>query len=134
MSTTAKTNLQIVQDAYAAFNEGDIESVVAMMDEDIEWVEPEGSPYSGTYHGPNAVIENVFGPSVEEVEGFEVVPDRFVDGRDCVVVLGSARGTVAETGKSLDIPFAHVCDLRDGRMIRFVDYTDTHIWHQMRRP
>lgn len=129
-SATAKSNLAIVQEAYAAFNEGDVETVVGIMAPDIEWTEPEGSPYSGTYRGPDAVVENVFEPSLEEIEGFEVATERFIDGDDAIVVLGTARGTVSESGKSLDVPFAHVCDLADGRMTRFVQYTDTYRWKQ----
>lgn len=129
-SAKAKSNLEIVREAYAAFNEGDIETVTGIMDADVEWTEPEGSPYSGTYDGPDAVVENVFARSMEDVEGFEVATDRFIDGGDTIVVLGTARGTVMRSGKSLNVPFAHVCDLEDGRMTRFVDYTDTHRWQQ----
>ena len=129
-SSTSKSNLEIVQEAYAAFNEGDIGHVTGVMDADIEWTEPEGSPYRGTYRGPNAVVESVFTPSAEDIEDFEVATDSFIDGGDSIVVLGTARGTVRATGKSLNAPFAHVLDLEDGRMTRFVDYADTHSWQQ----
>ena len=48
------SNLAIVQNAYQAFGRGDIESVVAALDPDIEWIEGEieGLPYAGPHHGP----------------------------------------------------------------------------------
>jgi uncharacterized protein len=62
VSAAAKSNVRIVQDTYEAFNDGDIDSVTAAMADDIEWVEPEDSPYGGIHHSPEAVLENVFQP------------------------------------------------------------------------
>jgi ketosteroid isomerase-like protein len=41
------------------------------------------------------------------------------------VVLGRYRATNRETGKALDAPFAHVWDLRGGKVVRFDQYADT---------
>ena len=84
---TAKSNVQVLQDGYNAFNEGDFESVLALMDENIEWIEPEGLPFGGSHHGPEAVAENVFGPVMEPFESLELDVDRFIDGSDTIVVL-----------------------------------------------
>lgn len=129
-NATATSNVETVEEMYAAFNEGDLETVVGRMDPDIEWIEPEGSPYSGTHRGPEAVVENVFKRVMEEIEDFEVATERFIDGEDTIVVVGTARGTAMASGKPLNVPLAHVCDLADGRMTRFVDYTDTLAWQQ----
>jgi len=129
-SANATSNVEIVEEMYAAFNEGDLETVVGMMDPDIEWIEPEGSPYSGTYRGTDAVVENVFQRVLEDIEDFEVATEQFIDGGDTIVVVGTARGTVMASGKSLNVPLAHVCDVADGRLTRFVDYTDTLRWQQ----
>jgi hypothetical protein len=37
--------------AYAAFNGGDIESAIRLLDPGIEWIEPAEFPGGGTYHG-----------------------------------------------------------------------------------
>ncbi|QZP36477.1 nuclear transport factor 2 family protein [Halobaculum magnesiiphilum] len=129
-STAARTNLEIVQEMYSAFNDGDVETVLGHMDPDIEWTEPEGSRYAGTYRGPDAITEHVFAPVMEDMEPFAAVPERYVDGGDTIVVLGTDRGTVRSSGESLEAPFAHVCDFRDGRLVKFVDYTDTAAWQQ----
>ncbi|WP_227374797.1 nuclear transport factor 2 family protein [Haladaptatus halobius] len=123
-SAAAKSNVRIVQDTYEAFNDGDIDSVTAAMADDIEWVEPEGSPYGDIHHSPEAVLENVFQPCLEDFADFQVETDRFIDGGNTIVVLGTFRGTNRETGKDLDVPYAHVCELEDGRMSRFVDYSN----------
>ncbi|WP_227353325.1 nuclear transport factor 2 family protein [Haladaptatus salinisoli] len=123
-SAAAKSNVRIVEDTYEAFNDGDIDTVLSSMADDIEWVEPEGSPYGDVHRGPEAVLENVFQPCLEDFADFRVETDRFIDGDDIIVVLGTFRGTNRETDKELDVPYAHVCELEDGRMSRFVDYSN----------
>lgn len=128
MATTAqRSNLEIVTSAYDGFNSGDIESVLATFHDDIEWVEPEGSAYGGSYHGPQAVAEEVFANTATDYEGFQATPNRYVDGGDTIVVIGEVTGTVRETGEELSIPFAHVCDVEDGLLVRFTNYSDTEM-------
>ena len=130
MASTQQSNIDIVRATYENFNGGDVDAVLAAFDEGIEWTEPAGSPYGGTYRGPEAVLENVFGPSMEENDDFEVDAERFVDGGETVVVVGVFRGSNRETGARFDIPFAHVVDLTDGKVSRFVNYTDTATWQE----
>lgn len=133
MATQQQNNVEIVREGYEAFNEQNLEKVLGKFDDNIEWVEPEGWPYGGTYHGPNAVVENVFEPALSDNEDFVVRPDRFIDGGETVVVVGAFRGTVAETGNSFDLPFAHVHDMEDGRITRTQVYTDTAQYQQAAR-
>lgn len=125
MASSQQQNVDIVREGYEAFNEGDIDTVLERFDENIEWIEPERSRYGGTYHGPDAVVENVFEPTLSDVDDLQVEPDRFIDGGETVVALGHFRGTVAESGEDVEIPFAHAIDLADGRFVRFQNYTDT---------
>jgi len=126
MATTAqRTNLEIVESAYEGFNTGDIESVLSTFHDDIEWIEPAGARNSGSYHGPESVAEDVFADIATDYEGFQATPHRYVDGGDTIVVLGELSGTVRETGEEISVPFAQVCDLEDGKIVRFTDYYDT---------
>lgn len=129
-SKQQKSNVSIVRDAYEWFNEGDIEAVLGVMDENIEWIEPEGDIYGGTYHGPDAVMENVFSAIMEDFEELIVDADRFIDGGNTVVVMGAFRGTARETGEAFDVPFVQVCELEDGKLTRFTSCTDTLVWRQ----
>lgn len=47
-----------LRNAYAAFNRGDYDTIVAVLDPEIEWTEPAEFPGGGVYHGR------------KEVEGF----------------------------------------------------------------
>jgi len=57
--------VQLLKEAYAAFNSGDIPAVVAVMNPAIEWHEPglRGYPPPGgdrVYLGPQSVVKSVF--------------------------------------------------------------------------
>ncbi len=84
----------------------------------------DGNPYIG----PQAVAEGVFRRIASDVENFAVLPERFVEGGDTVVVEGRYRGTMKATGTAVDAQFAHVWQLRDGKVVRFQQYTDTKQW------
>jgi ketosteroid isomerase-like protein len=124
MATQKRDNTDILRDGYDAFNEQNFAAVMEIFDDDIEWIEPEGSRYSGTYHGPEAV-GGIFERLLADIDDFTVEPDRFLDAGETVVVLGHHRGTGAETGDELEVPFAHVWDMEDGRATRLQHYTDT---------
>jgi uncharacterized protein len=100
------------------------------MDPQIEWRGAENFPYAdgNPYRGPQAVAEGVFGRIVSDVQSFAVLPERFIEGGDTVVVEGRYRGTMGTTGTPLDAQFAHIWQLRDGKIVRFQQYTDTKQW------
>jgi uncharacterized protein len=50
------------------------------------------------------------------------------DARDVVFAVGAYRGTAAETNKEFEGAFAHVWRMKDGKVVRFRTYTDTHAW------
>src|SRR5687768_16886375 len=118
-------NKEKIEGLYASFATGDIPTVLDGFASDIEWNEAEGFMYGGKYIGRNAVLENVFMKIGTEWEGFSVVPHQIVDGGDTVVGLGTYSGKFLGTGKSMSVPFAHVWTLRDGKVAKFDQYTDT---------
>jgi ketosteroid isomerase-like protein len=118
-------NVEIIRSLYGSFKTGDIPAVLAVFDENISWTEAEGFPHGGTYVGANAILENVFMNLGSEWEGFSAIPDEYVEGGDMVVALGNYSGKNVRSGKSMNVPFAHVWSLKDGKVVKFVQYTDT---------
>lgn len=122
------SNGDIIRGLYEAFGRGDVPAVLGALDENIEWTEAEGFPYGGPYRGPQAVLEGVFMKLGTEWENWTAVPQKIVDGGgDDVVALGTYTAKYLATGKSIDVPYAHAWTLRDGKVIRFHQYTDTAI-------
>ena len=105
-------------------------TVRPLLDPQIEWTEAEGFPLAGTYHGPDAVVRGVLMRLAAEWADFQTAADTFVDGGETIVVLGHYRGTYKATGRSVRAPFAHVWTVRDGKAVRYVQYTDTWLVRQ----
>ncbi len=72
-----------------------------------------------------AVPTNVFMKLGAEWDGYSAVPADFVDGGERIVALGKYLGTNKATGKSFKADFAHVWTFRNGKAVKFVQYTDT---------
>ena len=128
------SNGDIVKGIYDAFAKGDVPAVLGSMDPLVNWTEAEGFLYGGTYIGPYAILENVFMKFGTDWEGFSAIPGQFVEDGNTVVALGTYSGKYLKTGKSMNVPFAHVWTLRDGRVVRFVQYTDTLVMATMLAP
>jgi uncharacterized protein len=122
------SNVQLMQDLYDAFGRGDIPTVLGAMDPDIEWSEAEGNPYKPdgkAWHGPDAVLNNLFIKLGTEFDGFTVRPMEFYDAGSVVVVEARYTGTYKGTGKNLDAQVCHVWKIRDGKVASFQQYVDT---------
>lgn len=120
------TNGDIIKGLYDSFASGDVPGVLGAFDENIEWTEAEGFMYGGTHRGPNGVLSGVFMRLATEWEGFAAVPSKVVDGGDGnVVSFGTYSGKYLKTGKSMSVPFAHEWEMRDGKIVKFNQYTDT---------
>lgn len=118
-------SVEVVRGAYDAFGRGDVPGVLAAMADDIKWYEAEGMPYGGVYHGGEAVVQNVFGPIVQDIPNFAVTPEEFIASGDTVAVVVRYTGTGKDTGNELDLPVVHVWDVRDGKLARFRQFADT---------
>jgi ketosteroid isomerase-like protein len=120
-------NVDLVRGAYEAFARGDVGSVLGIFDENIEWNEAEHVPYwpGGSFVGPQAVLEGVFAPIAEDFDGFAIDVSRVVGCGETVLVEARYRGTVRATGKPLDAQVAHIWDIREDKVVRWQQYTDT---------
>jgi uncharacterized protein len=116
--------LDVIRRIYDAFGSGDTDTVAQLIAR-TEWHEADGMPYAGQYHGAEEVFANVFANIMRDVEGFSARPDELLPaGDDRVLALGRYGGQ-GRAG-TVDVAFAHVWTVRDGQIIKFVQYADTH--------
>ncbi len=120
----SRSNVEVVRGVYDAFARGDVDAVFAAMEPEVEWDEAPGMPYGGVYRGREAIMENVFGPILQDVEGFTAEPDEILALDDRRVV---ARGTHGGTGAvgPLDARFVHTWTVTGGRVSRYEQLADT---------
>jgi uncharacterized protein len=115
-----------VRSFYDALGRGAVPAVLALLDAQVEWTEAERFPYySGTLHGPQAVLDNVLVPLSGDWDGFSAIVHEFIAEGDRVVSLGTYSGTFKKTGRSFAAAFAHVWTVRGDKLVRFDMHTDT---------
>jgi uncharacterized protein len=111
---------------YEALGRGDVPGVLALLDPQVEWTEAERFPYyGGTWHGPQAVLDNLLAKLAGDWDGFSAHADEFIAEGDRVVSLGTYSGRFKQTGRSFSAAFAHVWTVRGGKLARFDMHTDT---------
>ena len=121
-------NTKVVQDAYAAFKRGDIQTLLGFMTDDVEWRAVIGAgphvPFSGERRGKASVAE--FFTIVSETEDFEEFdPREFIAQGDTVVAVGHYRAVTKSTKKRFDSDFVMVFTLRNGKVAAFREFTDS---------
>lgn len=123
----SQENVNVVRAMYDAFATGDIPTIIAALDPRVEWWEAENFIYAdrNPYVGPSAVLEGVFARIADEWEGFAVSPEGILDAGDTVVGHGYYSGTYKANGAGVRAQFAHHFTFRDGKVVKFQQYTDT---------
>ena len=121
------SNLETIKAIYHAFGTGELPELLDLLDEDLIWNMSENHPYAdgNPYCGPEAVLTGVFARSMSEWSGFAVEIDDAVDAGDTIVAWGRYTGIYTRTSKEQNAQFAHVWKLRDGKVIRYQEYSDT---------
>lgn len=121
-------NVQVARNIFEAFGRGDAPALLAFVSEDVLWAieGPSSVPYYGERRGHAGVMDFLakLNGSVE-FERFE--PREFIDGGDKIVVLGTERGSVRATNKTLDNDWAMVFTVRDGKVVQFRCYENTAV-------
>jgi len=129
VAMSERENTQLVQQAYRDFQNGDIPALLDALSEDVEWVVPEveGVPGRGSWRGPEQVGE-FFRILSDTQESRQLDLREFVAQGDKVVVLGHYVWHVKATGKEWESEFVHALSVREGKVTRFQEYTDTAVF------
>lgn len=120
----AESNSAVIKNIYAAFNRGDIGSVLANVQPNSEWVNygPASVPYFGNFTGRMTEFFQAIGQSTT---AGNVAVDRYMEAGDNVITEGRYTATVKATGAQIDEAMVHVFTLRDGKISSWRGYGDT---------
>jgi len=120
-----ETNTQIVKDFFAAIGDGDSDSLLALVAEDIEWIIPgEGWPLAGTHRG-HAGVADALAKASAALRTTYPKPPEFIAQGDRVIVVGIAMGTVKATGEPFKDEWVFDMTVSDGKVTRIQEYIDT---------
>lgn len=120
-------NVRVVQEVYAAFQQGNIQSVLNALTDDVQWWvagSPENLPHAGLRAGRDEVAKffDVLGNTVE-FEQF--APQEYIAQGEKIVVLGSDRRRIKSNNRVVENQWAMVFALRAGKIDGFRAYDDT---------
>jgi len=122
----APDSAAVVQNIYAAFSRGDIDTVLASLASGVVWSHegPEIISIAGIRHGVGeaagffqAIANDHLNPELDIAD--------FISSGDSVASFGRYRCTIKATGKAVDAPFAHLWKLRGGKVISYTGFTNT---------
>ena len=112
---------------YDAFGKGDIETVMGLYTDDIEYHVSGRSPVSGIYSGKDEVL-GLFGKLMERSGGtFRVEALDILANDEHGVVLTFERGQ--RGGKTLENRAVHVWNFRHGKCAQFRGYNE-EVWDE----
>ena len=129
-----RTNTETVQRVYSNFEalgrtrakRPDMKPLLSLYSDDVEWHVPEmeNVPFAGPRRGI-AGVRDFFDAITESLEVLQFEPREYIAQGDKVVALGRYAWRVKATGQEFSSDFAHVCTIRDGKIVRFHEYMDT---------
>ncbi|WP_303310432.1 nuclear transport factor 2 family protein [Hymenobacter sp. BT730] len=120
-------NTQTVQEGYSFFNKGDIPNLLTLFTDDIEFILPGAAdtiPYAGVFRGKEQVT-TFFTKLHDAIQYERFEPQDFIAQGQKVVALGYSKGQTRSNGQIFEEEWAHVFELRDGKISRFQSFTDT---------
>lgn len=119
-------NIELVMRAYDTFLRGDMPALMDMFADDIEWLldRNDDVPFAGLRRGKEEVAE-FFRLIHENQHPLQFEPREFVAQGDKVVALGHYAWSVKPTDRTYESDFAEVFTIRNGKIARFREYTDT---------
>ena len=120
-------NSDALKRGYEAFNQGDMDTVAELYEDDVRWEGPntEGLPMSGVNEGKEAVLQ-ALGAIGEQFESFSVTPDEWIEQGDTVVVLSHTEART-KSGNGFETPNVEIWRMSGGKAQRVQSLTDTAV-------
>lgn len=128
----SSSNVDLVKEFYIQFKNQGKQSYMDLIDDNVEWITMEYMPNGGKYIGKSDVFEKYFPAMLSNFKEFHAIADEFLDmGNDSVLVLGSYAVKPKKNIYDIKIPFAHIYKIRNNKIYKFRQYTDTAKLHKI---
>jgi uncharacterized protein len=120
-------NVILIQSLYAAFLNGQIDTIIAALTPDVDW-QTVGRTKDYPLFGPRkgiAAVQEFFRLVAASEEFSQFSPREFYSVGDKVFALGSCAGTIRKTGRPFATEWVHVFTVKGGKVSQFREHTDT---------
>ncbi|PIW31755.1 MAG: ketosteroid isomerase, partial [Nitrosopumilales archaeon CG15_BIG_FIL_POST_REV_8_21_14_020_37_12] len=118
------SNVELVKKFYDAFKNKDMKKIHQLCDEELEWNTLRGMPHGGKYVGLKSIFEDYFTNMFSNFKEFHAMPDEFLESENHVIVIGRYQG-ISKKEKTFDVPFSHIYEIRNNKIFKFRQFTDT---------
>ena len=119
-------NIKLVKQVYNNFTEGNIDGILNLLCEDVEWKEPPQGPsiFSGMYMGKKQVGD-FFTKMSEVSHPITFEPNEYITKGDTVVVLGNYKFHSKVTERDWETDFVMVFRIENNKVKTFQIFKDS---------
>jgi ketosteroid isomerase-like protein len=123
---TEQSNIDVIKQIYAAYGQGNVPGILALMADDVVHDEPPAGapPYRGRFEGHDGV-RHFFQSAFEAITVQQFDLREFVATGDTVVALGHYRFLAKATQRAYDTDWAMVWRLKDGKVVEWTTHKDS---------
>lgn len=124
---TSEQNKKLVEATWGAVSNGDVETFMNNLADDVSWTFFGSHKFAGTYHGKDELVEKLFTPLGEVLpDGLKITIDSITAEDDRVVF--EARGK-SKTGDGVDYnnSYCIVVTIADGKIKSAREYLDSEL-------
>jgi ketosteroid isomerase-like protein len=125
--TSAEQNQQLVEHIFAELAKNNPVPFVDALADDLRWITPGNSVWSRTFHGKQAVLDDLLGPvRAQLVERVRLTLRRTIADADHVVVEAKGQATT-KSGEPYDNDYCFIYRFSGGKIVEVVEYLDTQL-------
>jgi ketosteroid isomerase-like protein len=132
----SSANITTVQHVYEAFGKGDIDAILAVVTDDVDWAsEPESkvAPWHGVHKGKGEVPK-FFEVLAKHIEVTQFDPLTFAANDTDVLSVVRFGMRIPATGKHGEMDLHHWFHFRDGKIARYRGTEDTALTKELLTP
>jgi ketosteroid isomerase-like protein len=123
LGDVSRDEIEIIKRTVDAWNRGDIDGVVLLTGDHLEWMLAEENPEARTLRGKDE-IQAYLREWRSTIPGLRYETTEYLDAGDTVVSLGVASGKVGADGPEMKVGLNLVVRFDDGVPVRIEEYLD----------
>jgi ketosteroid isomerase-like protein len=122
-------NIAVLTDLYGHFLRGDLDAVIAGLDEEVDWQVdgPPTLPFAGCTRG-RAQVRRLLEKGEAALERHDVVVEEVVAQGELVTVVAHERGRYQPTGQPYEGHWVQLFTIRSGKVAAFREFFDSAIF------
>ena len=122
----SREGVETAETMFAELNRGGIAAispafVERFFDSDVAWEGMDGAPDRGPFHGRAEVLEHLRS-WVQTLDAFRSEPEEIIDAGERIVIVHRSHGILRGSNADVDLRFASVSEISDGRIISHKQY------------